>query len=488
MEGNLPVAAAVPNCRPGPAVWLTGAITFLGDAVALGGAGAFAWALAAWVANGSALPTQLAADLWPLLGLFLVGYAACGLYPGRPLFPGSAVAQAEELRRFTMANTTVVATLTALGVLLGKVPLAPPALVLALAIWLSMLVALPAGRCLLRLLLARSAWWGYPVLIFGAGQTGQIVIAALQRRPELGLRPVAVLDDDPDKWGEIAGVPVVGSLDRAEELATTAGVPYAIMAMPGMSRQQTGRFIRTYGNLFRCWLVIAAPSFNFPTLWISNRELWKVARISGPHGSVDVRQWRAKRIADLILVAIGGLVAFPLMALIALLIKLDSPGPVFFMQRRPGRYGRPFTIFKFRTMHADASRRLRELPASQQAEFEAHGKVRRDPRVTRIGTLLRRTSLDELAQIINIIKGEMSLVGPRPYLKCQTPRMNQHKEVVFLAPPGITGLWQISGRSETTIEERMALDAFYVRNWSIWMDIAILTRTVLHVLLGRGAY
>ncbi len=487
MEGNLTARVAVPPFARAPAVWLTGAITFLSDALFLALGAALGWGIAATVTNGWALPNELAAALWPLLGLFLVGYALCGLYPGRPLIPGAAVAQAEELRRFTLASTIVTAILVTLALSFGRISFTPPALALPLGLWLSILVSLPVGRCLLRMALARSQWWGYPVVIFGAGQTGQVVIAALKRRPELGLRPVAVLDDDPAKWGEIAGVPVIGSLDRAKDLTQRFDVPYAIMAMPGMTRQQTSRFVRNHGNLFRCWLVISAPANSFPTLWVSNRELWKLARSPG-QSPVAIRRWRFKRFGDLALVALGGIVAFPLMAAIAILVKLDSPGPVFFVQKRPGRFGRPFFIYKFRTMHVDAEQRLDELAPDQRAEFEAHGKIKRDPRVTRVGRWLRRTSLDELAQLINILRGEMSLVGPRPYLDCQLPRMNHHRDVVFLAPPGITGLWQISGRSETTLEERMALDAFYVRNWSIWTDIAILARTVLHVLLGRGAY
>jgi lipopolysaccharide/colanic/teichoic acid biosynthesis glycosyltransferase len=150
-----------------------------------------------------------------------------------------------------------------------------------------------------------------------------------------------------------------------------------------------------------------------------------------------------------------------------------------------------FKIFKFRTMYTDAERRFAELSLenpSLSEEFTTHGKLKDDPRVTRIGRLLRKTSLDELPQLWNVLKGEMSLVGPRPYLTIQTSQISGTEKLITRVPPGITGLWQVSGRSDVTLEHRVALDLHYVHNWSVWLDLVVLARTVQIVLLRRGAY
>jgi lipopolysaccharide/colanic/teichoic acid biosynthesis glycosyltransferase len=181
----------------------------------------------------------------------------------------------------------------------------------------------------------------------------------------------------------------------------------------------------------------------------------------------------------------------PLLFAIAVLIKLDSPGPPLFIQERPGLNGRMFRVFKFRTMHVDAEQRFDELvlkdPRLKQ-EFEEHGKLRNDPRVTRIGQFLRKSSLDELPQLWNVLKGEMSLVGPRAYLPNQISQLHGSKATVLRVHPGISGLWQVGGRSETTFEQRVEMDVYYVRNWSVWLDLVILARTAKSVLLARGAF
>jgi Undecaprenyl-phosphate galactose phosphotransferase WbaP len=206
---------------------------------------------------------------------------------------------------------------------------------------------------------------------------------------------------------------------------------------------------------------------------------------------LDPWSQRLKRALDLVGTVIGGVLISPLMFAIAVLIKLDSPGPALFMQERPGLNGRTFRVFKFRTMHADAEQRFDELVLKDphlKQEFEEHGKLRNDPRVTRIGRFLRRSSLDELPQLWNVLKGEMSLVGPRAYLLNQIPQLHSNTATVLRVPPGISGLWQVSGRSETTFEQRVEMDIYYVRNWSVWLDLVILARTVKNVVLSKGAF
>ena len=179
------------------------------------------------------------------------------------------------------------------------------------------------------------------------------------------------------------------------------------------------------------------------------------------------------------------------MALIALAIKIESPGPAFFKQQRVGRNGDIFDCYKFRTMAINAQEILGAIlknDSTLREEWESNFKLKNDPRITRIGNLLRKTSLDELPQILNVLKGEMSLVGPRPIVQKEVPRFGYSINDFFIVRPGITGLWQVSGRNDIDYSERVRLEAWYVRNWSLWLDITILIRTVGIVLSRSGAY
>ena len=199
----------------------------------------------------------------------------------------------------------------------------------------------------------------------------------------------------------------------------------------------------------------------------------------------------AKRIADIILSLFACFLLFPLFILLSIAIFLDSPGPIVFAHERIGRNGRKFLCYKFRTMVPDAESVLQEClqgnPVARE-EWEENFKLKHDPRVTRMGRLLRRTSLDELPQFWNVLKGEMSLVGPRPVIEEELPKYGDCIDEYLLVPPGITGIWQVNGRSDTTYCERVAMDSWYVRNWSVWLDLYLLLRTVKVVLGGKGAY
>ncbi len=199
-----------------------------------------------------------------------------------------------------------------------------------------------------------------------------------------------------------------------------------------------------------------------------------------------------KRSMDLLLSSILVLLLFPVFLLISLAVKLSSPGPVIFRQKRIGYRGKPFYVYKFRTMYVDAEERLRELlerdPRARE-EWNRHYKLRNDPRITPIGKFLRKYSLDELPQLFNVLKGDMSLVGPRPVKKEELEDFyGEYARFYMMVLPGITGLWQVSGRSNLTYEDRVKLDTWYVLNWSLWLDITILIKTPIVVLKKEGAY
>ena len=198
-----------------------------------------------------------------------------------------------------------------------------------------------------------------------------------------------------------------------------------------------------------------------------------------------------KRGFDLVCSVVGLIAVFPVMAIIAVLVYIDDPGRVLFAHQRVGQNGRMFPCYKFRSMVKDAEARLEHYLAENpeaREEWERDFKLKDDPRITRIGHFLRRTSLDELPQIINVIRGEMSLVGPRPIVEKEIEKYGDLIADYYLVPPGITGLWQVSGRSDTTYDERVQMDSWYVRNWSIWLDFVYLIKTVQVVFKREGAY
>jgi len=200
----------------------------------------------------------------------------------------------------------------------------------------------------------------------------------------------------------------------------------------------------------------------------------------------------AKRLFDLVVGTLILILVTPILITLALLIKLDSPGPVIYAGTRIGRLGREFKCYKFRTMYVNNDTILEEFLGNNpevKTDWELYAKIRgEDPRVTKMGRLLRKFSLDELPQFINVLKGEMSLVGARPYLPQEKEKMAECADTILLAYPGITGLWQVSGRNELDFSQRVQIEVWYVRNWSLWLDISILFRTIPVALRASGAY
>ena len=468
-----PVAAA---SRPGA----TAAVLMLVDLAALSAAGALAVVLRGAFDQG--FNHGLYVSLWPAMALFIAVYFLVGLYPGVGLAP------AEELRRLTLATSLVYLVLGA-GTFLFKEGAAYSRAVF-LGAWSFSVLLVPLGRAAVRHVFARKDWWGYPVMVLGAGKTGWMVVRALKLNPGLGFKPVAVLDDNPKKHGSLEGVPVVGGVEAAPTLAAELGVRHAIVAMPGVPREKLLGILESYGRIFP-HIIIIPDLFGFSSLWVTAKDLGGVLGLELRQRLLLKGPQLIKRAIDFVLASAGGLLALPLFAVIALWIRLDSPGPVFYLQERLGKDGKRFMAVKFRTMYQDAEGRLSQILAHDpvlREEYEMFHKLRNDPRVTRAGRFLRKLSLDELPQLWNVLKGEMSLVGPRAYLPRELPAMAGSERIILRVLPGITGLWQVRGRNELSFGGRLEIDIYYVRNWSIWLDLYILARTAWVVLFGRGAY
>ncbi len=461
------------------AAWWRTVLTFIfADLVTFALVATGTYAVAGRLAAEQALRAyEILAVVAPLTGL---AYLISGLYNAASMHP------AQEMRRIGMVTAVMVLSCIASAYLLG----APTATgtVLAVAGGLAVVVA-PMSRVFFRVLFAQMDWWGVPVVV--AGPAGRTVVRSLQRWPELGLRPVALFQDDalPYASAVVEDVPVLDDVSLLPRVAARHRIPYAILAMPGLTRQDLAGTLHRYTKLFKRVFVVSDAS-SVQALWTTAHSYDGLHGYGVQHYDRRLGTRLLKRALDLLVASIGLLLVAPLVLVAALIIKLDSPGPVFYVQRRMGREGCCFDVLKFRTMFTDADAKLEEILREDEdlrAEYEHFRKLRNDPRVTPIGRWLRRYSLDELPQLWNVIRGDMSMVGPRAYLPAELPLMNGLSRTVLQSPPGLTGLWQVSGRNALGFESRVDLDVHYMQNWSLWLDLYILARTVPVVLSGEGA-
>ena len=409
------------------------------------------------------------------------------------LYPGYGLDAAEELRRATyavlatLAITATFAVAVQVGVLLSRM-----ALVLG---FLGLLLSAPLTRQLTKGLLRRAGLWGKPVVIVSSGEQGGRVATLLAKEWGLGYKPIAVLGGGP---GGQPPAPSGRRFDRtldekslaeAMDLAYGHGVDGIIFAMPHTRREHVARLVNQASLGFRHITVI--PNLDGVTnSAVVARDFAGTFGVEIRHNLLNPSVRRAKRALDLAATLAGGVLVLPLLLVLCLLVRLESGGPVFYRAERMGRDGNLFSCLKFRTMVPDAEAvllRMLEEDAAAREEYSMYHKLRHDPRVTRVGRLLRKTSLDELPQLWNVLRGEMSLVGPRPYLPRESEEIGATQSEILRVYPGITGPWQVSGRSGTSFAERIEIDAHYVRNWSIWLDIVLLARTVRTLVRDRSA-
>jgi Undecaprenyl-phosphate galactose phosphotransferase WbaP len=407
------------------------------------------------------------------------------------LYPGIGMAAVEHIRRVSRGITLVYLMLTAAMFMTKDQSWAESRGGFLLA-WAFSHALAPSARWICGQIFGYSAWWGVPVVVLGAGETARRVIRNLSDNRVLGYRPVVCLDDDPEKHGDCEGVPVVGGLREAAEIAAEHRLAYAVVAMPGMPASQLTAHLRSWSTVFPN-IVIIPDLFGIASLWIETRDLGGILGLEIRHNLLKPVNRVVKRTVDICISTIGLIFLAPLLPVIMLWIKITSPGGVFFVQEREGEDGKPIRIFKFRTMHNGAEemldRHLAENPAAR-AEWEQFCKLRNDPRIIPgIGVLLRKTSLDEIPQLWNILKGQMSLVGPRPFPAYHNSRFDpEFRTLRTRVSPGLTGMWQVSARSDGDLAVQASLDSYYIRNWSLWLDLYLLIRTVRVVLSGEGAY
>ena len=358
-----------------------------------------------------------------------------------------------------------------------------------LATFLFALVLPPLAESAIRALLVKRERWGMPVVVLGAGETGRALVRTLLNQPQLGLNPVAFLDNRPASWNHtVERVPVIGPLGLAPDFEQR--VEAAIVALADIGKEDAGTLLQEL-NFPR--LIVIPDLAGVASLWVTARDLGGSLGFEIKKNLMVRRNHALKMVMDRAIALPLFLASLPVMLLAAVWIKLTSRGPAFYRQMREGFGGEGLTVWKLRTMHVDGDSLLEDwfrAHPEDRAHWNLHFKLRRDPRILpAIGRLLRRTSLDELPQLWSVLKGEMSLVGPRPLPDYHLEQFShEFRTLRTRVLPGLTGLWQVSARSDGDLKVQEALDTYYIRNWSPWLDLYIVARTVAAVICGRGAY
>jgi Undecaprenyl-phosphate galactose phosphotransferase WbaP len=425
--------------------------------------------------------------LGTLLLVFVVTYTLVGLYRSR------GFSQIEEIRQLTATTTIIYLSLLAFHGLMSESIY--PAAIFVLS-WLFAIVLIPIARIAARQLGSIIGIWGEPVVIIGNGELSRKIIQYLGKYPYYGLKPVMVVDgfnkgmrDANTTDIKIPTIPI-DQWQSTIETGDKKRVRTAIVVIPELPVAIQDSISRGE-HLGFSNIITISPQFNTRNIGLIPLDFGGVLGLEERHYELNhLENWQV-HIFDLFLIFLSIPMLLPLFLLIALAIKLDSKGSVFYRQTRIGKGAKVFKVVKFRTMVKDADKvlvkYLEENP-KLMAEWKTDHKLKDDPRITRIGKILRKTSLDELPQLLNVLKGEMSLIGPRPIVADEIEHYHDRFTYYTQVPPGISGLWQVSGRNDIGYDERVGLDEYYVRNRSIWMNLHIIVRTIIAVIRRQGAY
>ncbi|GHV40996.1 undecaprenyl-phosphate galactose phosphotransferase WbaP [Spirochaetia bacterium] len=419
---------------------------------------------------------------WQYLPVFILIFQFTNLYPGVSLAPS------EELRHFTVDSLLAHG-----GIIFSRYIEDQEFDAISVAFIVSFFFSVPIliiCRSLMHSILSKTRLGGIPAVIYGSGSTGKLVIDRLLGNKRTGYVPVLILDNEKYGADEYRDIPIIHDTGVGPEIVKRFNIKMAIVAMPALEQRELAKLLNYSISSFR-YNVLIPDFFSATNIWMSVRDFDGVLGFMTSHRLRMFWNLGIKRCMDLSIVIIGGIILLPLLLFIALLVKISSPGPVLYGHKRLGQDGRHFTAYKFRSMVSDSGERLKALLDSDQEireEWELNHKLKDDPRVTGIGKILRRISFDEFPQLINILKGEMSLVGPRPIVDDEVEKYGEDFKRIFSVKPGLTGLWQVSGRSDTDYAERVSYDTYYLQSWSVWLDIWVLFKTFSVVIKGKGAY
>jgi Undecaprenyl-phosphate galactose phosphotransferase WbaP len=411
-----------------------------------------------------------------VLASLVAGYALAGLYGGLGLH------EVVELRRIVQVSTLVLLTVACASIL------TLPVAIWCAAVWVSAVLIVPLARALVRYWCAKQSWWGLPTLIIGIGSQADAAAQVLRDNPECGLRPAGITG--PAGPQEPSALAILNDPETLRAFVHARAIRHAVVAMPELSASQLAETVEQYRNLVPRLLVMNEHAV-VPGIWAEARSCGRWSGIEVHNRLPLLRLQALKRAMDLVLASAALILGLPLMIVIAAAIRLTSRGPATYEHARIGLGGRVFSTWKFRTMYCDSAEMLQrhfERDPAARDEWDRDCKLRDDPRVTPVGRFLRKWSLDELPQLWNVVRGDMSLVGPRPIITDEIIKYGDVFTLYKSIKPGLTGLWQVSGRNDITYEDRVDIDQYYIRNWSPWLDLYILPQTVVAMLRRTGAY
>ncbi len=429
--------------------------------------------------------------LWWMPLVFILAIAYEGLYFKRLPFW-------EEMRLLVKA-VTIAFFITLAIVSLGKLTVNVSRLLLT-TMWFVSLITFPSLRWIGKKVLSYSGLWKQNVLILGAGNAGRAVLKGLERENMLGYKVIGFLDDDPEKIGttiksttNLEEYRVFGQIHQFKKFVRIMKISTIVIAMPSLDPVKHSKMVSEVQRYVSHVLLvpqlkgIALLNTELRALFMEQLFLLKIRN--------NLRSLYAqiiKRCFDIIVSSLFLVVLSPVFLILYLAVKLTSPGPAIFVQKRPGKNGKIINVYKFRTMYLDGDKRLEKV-LKENPELAEEWRVYRklktsDPRVTPVGKFLRKSSLDELPQIFNVFVGQMSMVGPRPYMISEIAQLEEAADIILMTKPGLCGLWQCSGRNELSFEDRVQLEEWYVLNWSLWLDIILMFKTAGVVLTAKGAY
>lgn len=421
--------------------------------------------------------------------LWLGIYASNGLYQKRNLLGGF-----QEYSLIFRATSIGIALIILTGFLDPDFVLARAWLLLS---WLFAFLFVGGARFVWRRAVYRLRYHGYflsPTVIIGANEEACSLAEQLMSWRTSGLHVLGFVDDaaslsDGSRVGTAVhrDLHVIGTTEQLDELIQRFGVEEIVIATSSLTRANMLDIFRRYGMDTRLNLRLSSGLFEIITTGLEVKEVAYVPLVRVNQVRLTGTDRILKLLLDYSLTLPGLFIILPMLALIGLLIKLDSPGPIFYRRRVVGLNGKIFHAFKFRTMHVNGDAILDKYPELKEELARTH-KLKNDPRVTRIGALLRKYSVDELPQLINVLRREMSLVGPRMITPEEMEEYAQWGTNLLTVMPGITGLWQVSGRSDISYADRVRLDMQYIRNWTIWLDLQLITQTPTAVVRAKGAY
>ena len=401
------------------------------------------------------------------------------------LYPGYGKTAVKEIEKSSYALTIVYGFLGIIVYFL-ELYIDFPRSIFVLA-WFFSLILIPSFRILIRSIFSPFPWYGKPVLFIAHEYDDLKILYSILRCKRMGWNPQTIFLQNPTIGKEdFLGIEVVDSFNEVIKIKDTCSIDTVIY--PWSTDTSREVLIRKLSTQFPS-LVLVSSAFEIGSNWVRPRDLEGYLGLEIRYNLLLPTKLVVKRLSELILTTGVIIFSIPIWLVIMLLIRLDSKGPILYKHTRIGQHNNPIRLFKFRTMVDGADQKLEEyLNANPQArkEWEEHQKLSNDPRITRVGKYLRKFSLDELPQLINVIQGEMSLIGPRAVTAEELDKFGDYVDIILRVKPGITGWWQVMGRNETTWEERTKLEVYYVSNWSLWMDAYIALKTVWVMVSGQG--